>query len=536
MFPIVVNDGQTAFPDDDIYYIICKEGVYLKKRLGVMESIAPVKNISILQSVNTMAKMHIRKIPAKTAQEIINFFKAVYKEHFSEAIVLLFYNQETKKHKIICPVQEVSGAAADYNKGIVIEGYDMIGTIHSHASMSAFHSGIDDKDEESFDGLHITFGNIRDDDISVSASIVANGYRVMVDPRDYINQLELTVDIDENIQVPYSRTWKWDKTQNKMVEVSNNRFYTKRNYDQRYKIKIAKDPKFNPIWMERVTKKVYTTNWHKGWYGHNAHNPFYGDFDPDLWEGWHGHNVNRAVPLITSKPSIVPKPTIKDTIPAEDKKITACDDCAFKHHKMNFILDKLNDESKKAVLEWALDELDSNADYIMRETIKDSDVELTHYHCVACNGRFSVDELEDDACCPTCGVDDYLDEITASEMMLSDVEFVHSGHISDEVETFMIYCNHCGSSFSKDFLSGGNTCPACNGIINPDQEISSEGYKIKQAGADSGTFLDPDREAIEQAIEADKDLEKIPIPGQESIPIKVKRFGIFDKLLKRGKK
>jgi CRISPR/Cas system-associated exonuclease Cas4 (RecB family) len=43
MFPIVVNDGQTEFPDADIYYIVCKEGVYLKKRLGVMESTANYK-------------------------------------------------------------------------------------------------------------------------------------------------------------------------------------------------------------------------------------------------------------------------------------------------------------------------------------------------------------------------------------------------------------------------------------------------------------------------------------------------------------
>jgi len=80
MFPIIVNDGQTPFPEDDIYYIVCKEGVYLKKRLGVMESIAPVKQISILDGIETMAKMHIKKIPATKAQQVINFFKAVYKE------------------------------------------------------------------------------------------------------------------------------------------------------------------------------------------------------------------------------------------------------------------------------------------------------------------------------------------------------------------------------------------------------------------------------------------------------------------------
>ena len=50
MFPVVLNDGKSELPNDDIYYVIAKEGVFLKKKLGVMESLAPVKEISILQS------------------------------------------------------------------------------------------------------------------------------------------------------------------------------------------------------------------------------------------------------------------------------------------------------------------------------------------------------------------------------------------------------------------------------------------------------------------------------------------------------
>jgi len=100
MFKVVLNDGQNEMPEDDIFYIIAKEGVYLKKKLGVMESIAPVKNISILESVNSMAKMHITKIPAKWIAKVISFFQAVYEEHRSEAIVLLFYDEETGTLKI----------------------------------------------------------------------------------------------------------------------------------------------------------------------------------------------------------------------------------------------------------------------------------------------------------------------------------------------------------------------------------------------------------------------------------------------------
>ena len=292
MFPVIINDGQTPFPDDDIFYIVAKEGVFLRKKLGVMDSVAPVKNISILQSVQTAARMNIKKIPAKDAQQIINFFKAVYKEHYAEAIVLLFYNLEEKKYKVVCPVQEVSGGAADYSKAITIEGYDMIGTIHSHAGMSAFHSGVDDDDEKSFDGLHITFGNMRDDDISVSASIVANGHRVMVRPEDYINNFVRTVDVNETVKVPYATTYKWDKELKKMMPVKTDKFYNKHKFDQRYRVKLARDPKFPAEWMKKVTKKSYVYaggraggNWYDGWYGHGSY------YDPRYWQGWQGHGA-----------------------------------------------------------------------------------------------------------------------------------------------------------------------------------------------------------------------------------------------------
>lgn len=568
MFPIIVNDGQTPFPEDDIYYIICKEGVYLKKKLGVMESIAPVKTISILKSIETMAKMHVRKIPATKAQQIINFFKAVYKEYYGEAIVLLFYNQELKKYKIICPKQEVSGGGADYNKAIVIDGWDMIGTIHSHAAMSAFHSGIDDKDEESFDGLHITFGNMRDDDISVSASIVANGFRVIVDPRDYINQMFLTVDIDEEEKIPYAKTWKWDVTKKKMVEVqTSGRYYTRKKYDQRYKVQLSKDPKFDPKWMELVEKKTWKSNyktskpgkWYDGWYGHDAGTGYgVGSY----WKNWNGHNTKSPV---QSKLPVVVKPGDKKVVDQRPKLLKQ--------------LESLNDYDKKVALKWALDLLEGDASDLIKDSLGEDNDDLIHYECINCQGKFTVDESTSDACCPKCGVDDYLLEITATEMMMDDSQS------DEEIEVDgvnMIECKTCNSSFTKDFLVDGE-CPTCQTILiakeqPSDTYVSEDGFvqcpsckryfarvslhfdnhcqfclyefdafEVQTAGItteevaeevakiDSGAYLDPDREAVEQSITADEDVERIPVPGQESLPINKKRKkpGVFASLFQR---
>ena len=577
MFQIMVNDGQTPFPEDDIYYIICKEGVYLKKRLGVMESIAPVKNISILKSIQAMAKMHIRKIPATKAQQVINFFKEVYKEYYGEAIVLLFYNQKTKQHKIICPKQEVSGGGADYNKAIVVEGWDMIGTIHSHASMSAFHSGIDDKDEESFDGLHITFGNMKDDDISVSASIVANGFRVIVDPRDYINQMELTVDIDEEEKIPYATTWKWDVKAKKMVQIETaGKFYTRRKFDQRYQVRLSKDPKFDPKWMDLVEKKTWAStyktgsqekNWYDGWYGYHS-----GYGEGSYWKNWRGHQ-NTKGPVQKDHPAVVE---------AVDKKPVVDDDA-----KLIQVLDNLHDHEQKTVIKWVLDQLDGDASDLIKESIGEDNDDLIHYHCVNCEGKFTIDESTADACCPKCGIDDYLVEISATEMMND------SQPSDEEIEVDgigMIECKTCHSSFTKDFLVDGE-CPTCGSVLVVEEhpsnnqtfdtdyeddgfiqcpsckrhfarvslhfdnhckfcsyefdpfEISTAGIKTEEINeeiskTDSGAYLDPNREAIEKVIAADEDVERIPVPGQQSVPInkQPRKPGVFAKLFRKRNK
>ena len=61
MFKVHINDG-SALPDDDVYYIVAKEGIFLKKKLGVMESIAPVKNISKIKEDNFVFSSSVLEI------------------------------------------------------------------------------------------------------------------------------------------------------------------------------------------------------------------------------------------------------------------------------------------------------------------------------------------------------------------------------------------------------------------------------------------------------------------------------------------
>ena len=257
MFNVYVYNEGEELPKDDVCYLIAKDGILLKKKVGLMESLSKVDKISILGDLRPYAKLHIEKIPGSVFAQIYSFFKEVYKEFYSECVALLYYNLKTKKYKIYIPNQEVSGASLDYVKDRTFKNHVLMCSIHSHASMSAFHSGTDSDDEKSFDGLHITLGKMNQDVIDISASIVANGSRFMVDPIDYIENLDL-------VEFSY-----YSPTQFKppFTVVDGEKQYTK---DVKTHIGYVingvpeKDKEFDKNWMQFVKKKTYSykyTRW-----------------------------------------------------------------------------------------------------------------------------------------------------------------------------------------------------------------------------------------------------------------------------------
>lgn len=113
-----------------------------------------------------IVEIHLPKIPKDIINEIIDFFRYVYDLHSSEAIILLWYNFDTKQWELEIPIQVTTRASADYERDPKEEdylrsrGFTFVGTIHSHGNMGAFHSGTDDHDEFGLDGLHITIGHV----------------------------------------------------------------------------------------------------------------------------------------------------------------------------------------------------------------------------------------------------------------------------------------------------------------------------------------------------------------------------------------
>ena len=544
MFRVHVLDGQTPLPDDDIYYIVAKEGIFLRKKMGIMDSVAPVKNISILQSVEKTAKMNIKKIPGGQIARVIAFFKEVYAQYYGESIVLLFYDEERKVYKIVPPHQKVTAAACDYNKGITIEGMQMIGTIHSHARMSAFHSGVDDHDEEHFDGLHITIGNVNDDEVSISASIVANGHRFKVEPEEYVERLVLTKDIDEPETTPTRRVFKWDN--GKMVEdvTATQRYtYTTRRYDKRYVVDVSdRYHKVIPEWMGMVEKGVYTPplyrNFGYGQYGWGAHQVqagnrgWGGNYDSSLWHQAGRNNVgvrNASVPPVTPpgqspfnvgvkvKPIEFPKHEL-DLVDLQDVDNFPCSSCVFRSHK--FLAES-----------------------------NDVDFEYDVYKCTQCE-QIIIDDQDEQVMlpiCPTCKTDEFLEIVSEDDLPNSYVGVDDVSHLQKEpglkADSEFVTCQACHNSFH--IFAGETVCPFCYTLVGElegtDASVySSEDSLIKTQQNDMGEFLGADSDeiqnaALQEAAKADQTLERIPDPAEGIIPLPEKTAAPAEKTVHVGK-
>lgn len=192
MFPIWVNDGTSEVPTDPIFYVIAKDGIYLKKTMGHFDTLSKVNGISILGECESFATLNIAKIKTRQFAQILSLFREVYRLFHAEVNVILHYNIKKRRYRIDIPPQGVTGASVNYENGLeTYKGYTRIGTIHSHAGMSAFHSGTDQHDEEGWDGLHITLGRMGDKHFDISCSIMSNKERFMVNPEDYIEGLSL---------------------------------------------------------------------------------------------------------------------------------------------------------------------------------------------------------------------------------------------------------------------------------------------------------------------------------------------------------
>jgi hypothetical protein len=201
----------SELPTEGNFYALTRDGLKISKDTGIFKAVVPANSAKFLADVEFVPKLKLPKIPPMIIARAWRFFQAVFDEYRTESELMLMYNRHLKMYDLWCPQQTVSYAGVDYNMSTELQAsqerqygdnwnpdqtaseWEVVGTIHSHADFSPYHSGVDHHDERGMDGVHITIGYVDDEEYcSLCASVMIQGKRWSLPPENIAVGLERT--------------------------------------------------------------------------------------------------------------------------------------------------------------------------------------------------------------------------------------------------------------------------------------------------------------------------------------------------------
>ena len=172
--------------DKVICLIPAKDGqVYEMRKSELGEFVAPKHNIVDFQEVKAGFTPALPLIPRQMIGQIISFFRfQMQGAQEYEALAYIYWDKENEEFVPFIPKQKVSKAYIDAGRPdnrLPEDRYLHYADIHSHNSMSAKFSSIDDRDEKAT-RLYLVIGNLDRFYPSVTARISCGGTYQEIDP------------------------------------------------------------------------------------------------------------------------------------------------------------------------------------------------------------------------------------------------------------------------------------------------------------------------------------------------------------------
>jgi hypothetical protein len=202
ILPVVLKEEGREEPEAPVYYVVAANGVFQIREAGSYRAVTTVRTeIPGLLREEERVELRFPRLPASMLEEVLAFFREVYRLHRGEAIVILFYRPETQEFRVDAPQQTLPGYLdwrgewraslhLDYGEVQRPPGFLRFGTVHSHANLAAYSSFTDCKDEQYHDGLHIVYGHVQSAYPSRTACFVANGTRFPLQPDEVLEPCE----------------------------------------------------------------------------------------------------------------------------------------------------------------------------------------------------------------------------------------------------------------------------------------------------------------------------------------------------------
>lgn len=172
LIPFVDADS-LAPPDKGPYYVATRKGYMIHSRTHFGRVLVPASEASSLPETQPIFFHDIHKFDAALIGMAWNFFRNVWEQKHSEAMVDITYSEE-KGYRLFVPPQEATGGGVECKRNMEHYRGQIVGTIHSHCNFNAYHSGTDQHDANDHDGIHITIGNVDQPKPSVAVMFSAS--------------------------------------------------------------------------------------------------------------------------------------------------------------------------------------------------------------------------------------------------------------------------------------------------------------------------------------------------------------------------
>ena len=175
-------------PDDPEFYLLTQNGPFLCRNHPFFTSDVPTRRaIRALAEHSPTAAVRYPLVKPSTLETIVGFFWRVYQVHGSEAVILLLWDLQERRYRLLVPPQEASVWQARsgrrspqdvrYRVPALPPGQLLVGDIHSHGHMAAFTSHQDAMDEIHRDGVHAVVGRIEDEPPEFHVELAIDGHR-----------------------------------------------------------------------------------------------------------------------------------------------------------------------------------------------------------------------------------------------------------------------------------------------------------------------------------------------------------------------
>src|SRR5262245_24896675 len=103
------TDEAMPRPADPEFYWLTRDGAFLCRNHPFFASDVPTRRpIRALAGHQPRCELRYPKVPASTLELIVGFFGRVYELHRSEAVVLLLWDLDAQRYRVLVPDQEAT--------------------------------------------------------------------------------------------------------------------------------------------------------------------------------------------------------------------------------------------------------------------------------------------------------------------------------------------------------------------------------------------------------------------------------------------